>query len=184
MKSQLTTRNVTVIAMFVAITAVLAQIAIPLPFTTVPITMQIFGVYLSGIILGRDLGFISQIIYLLLGAIGAPVFANFSGGVQCIVGPTGGFLIVFPIITYIVGIISDKKFSVVKSVMILISSMVLLYVVGVLQLSFITKMSLNKSIMVGVIPFIPLDTIKIIVAYVVGIKIRERLKKCNLINVC
>ncbi|KEH92736.1 BioY family protein [Clostridium botulinum C/D str. BKT12695] len=184
MKHTFSAKNITIVAMFTAITAVLAQISIPLPFTTVPITMQVFAIYLSEIILGRKLGFISQIVYLLLGSIGAPVFAHFSGGMQCVLGPTGGFLIGFPIVTYIIGMIPDKKLSVIKSISLLIISIILLYAMGVIQLSIVTKISLSKAIIIGALPFIPLDIVKIIVAYVVGIKIRERLEKGNLIKTC
>ena len=184
MKNILCTKNITIVAMFTAITAVLSQIAIPLPFTTVPITMQVFAIYLSGIILGRKLGFLSQIVYLLLGAIGAPVFAQFAGGMQCLVGPTGGFLIGFPIIAYIIGIIPDKKLSVIKSLAILIASIILLYAMGVIQLSMVAKISLSKAIMIGALPFIPLDIVKIVVAYGVGMKIRAILQKGNLIKSC
>ncbi|KUK16848.1 biotin transporter BioY, partial [Thermococcus sibiricus] len=100
-------REITYAALFAALTAVGAQIAIPLG--TVPITLQVLFVLLSGLILGAKLGFLSQIVYLFMGAIGLPVFANFSGGLAYIYGPTGGYLISFPLAAFLAGLVSEKR---------------------------------------------------------------------------
>ena len=80
-------------ALFAALTAVGAWISIPLPFTTVPITLATMGASLAGALLGPWYGSLSMIIYLLLGAVGAPVFHNMTGGLGILTGPTGGYLI-------------------------------------------------------------------------------------------
>ncbi|OBR91406.1 MULTISPECIES: biotin transporter BioY [Clostridium] len=175
-------REMTTTAIFTALTAILAQISIPLPFSPVPITFQILAVYISAVILGSKLGALSQLVYVLLGAVGVPVFANFHGGLSVVLGPTGGYLIAYPIIAYIIGKISEKELSFVKSIIGLIISLIFCYAIGVLQLSFITKISIEKSILVGAIPFIPLDTIKVITAYILGCRVREALIKTNLIK--
>ncbi|MEY8000553.1 biotin transporter BioY [Clostridium sp. Mt-5] len=169
-------------AIFTAITAILAQISIPLPFTPVPITFQIFAVYISAIILGSRLGTLSQIIYLLLGAIGIPVFASFTGGLQTIVGPSGGFLISYPIISYIIGKISEKDLNPIMSILGLIVSLIICYSIGTIQFHFVTNVPIQKSILLCVAPFVPLDTAKIIVAYLAGHKIKQSLLKANLIK--
>ncbi|OAA83985.1 biotin transporter BioY [Clostridium ljungdahlii] len=175
-------REITTTAIFTALTAILAQISIPLPFSPVPITFQILAVYISAVILGSKLGALSQLVYVLLGAVGVPVFANFHGGLSVVLGPTGGYLITYPIIAYIIGKISEKELSFVKSIIGLIISLIFCYAIGVLQLSFITKISIEKSIFVGALPFIPLDTIKVIIAYILGSRVREALIKTNLIK--
>lgn len=183
MKNRFSIRDISVAATFTALTAVMSQISIPLPFSPVPITFQIFAIYLSAIILGSRLATLSQIIYILLGAVGAPVFSHFSGGLQSIVGPTGGFIISFPIIAFIIGKISEKDRGLFSLAFGLIISLVLCYSMGVLQLSFVTKMSIKKAIMVGAVPFIPLDLIKIFTAYLIGTKVKISLIKSNLLNI-
>ncbi|WP_123053216.1 biotin transporter BioY [Clostridium sp. JN-1] len=173
-------KEMTTAAIFTALTAILAQISIPLPFTPVPITFQIFAVFISAIILGSKLGALSQLVYVLLGAIGAPVFANFTGGLNIVLGPSGGYLISYPIIAFIIGKISEKELSFVKSIMGLITALILCYTIGSLQLAFVTKMTIGKSIMVGILPFIPLDTIKVILAYILGSRVRVSLIKTSL----
>ena len=85
------TKSMILVALFAAITSVLALLpAIPLPFSPVPITFQVIGIFLAGAILGPRLGFLSQLVYLLLGSIGLPVFAGGSAGFSVILGPTGG----------------------------------------------------------------------------------------------
>jgi biotin transport system substrate-specific component len=84
-------------ALMAAVTAVAAQIAIPLPFSPIPFTLQVLAVILSGLLLGARGGTLAQAIYVLIGAIGVPVFAQFSGGLEHIAGPRGGYLVSYPI---------------------------------------------------------------------------------------
>ena len=113
---KLSTKELVICSLFSSLTSILTQISIPLP--SVPITMQIFAVALCGLVLGKKLGFISQVIYVLLGAIGLPVFTYFRGGVGMILGPTGGFTISFPIVAFVVGYFSEK-FKSIKGIMFL-----------------------------------------------------------------
>lgn len=182
MNLKISIKEMTTVAIFSALTAILAQISLPLPFSPVPVTFQIFAVYIASTILGSKLGTLSQIIYVLLGAIGMPVFANFSGGLHSILGPTGGYIISYPIIAFIIGKISEKEQSFVVTVLGLLFSLLVCYSIGVLQLSFITKMTIQKAILVGALPFIPLDIVKIIIAYLIGVKVRGSLLKANLIK--
>ncbi|CDI50279.1 biotin transporter BioY [Clostridium tetani] len=182
MKNKFSVKDLSIVATFTALTAVMSQISIPLPFSPIPITLQIFAIYLAAIILGSRLATLSQIIYLLLGAVGAPVFSHFSGGLQALVGPTGGFLISFPIIAFIVGKISEKDRGFCSLTFGLIISLILCYAMGVLQLSIVTKMPIKKAIMVGAVPFVPLDLVKIFIAYLIGTKVRNSLIKSNLLN--
>jgi biotin transport system substrate-specific component len=92
------------VALMAALAAVGAQIAIPLPFSPVPFTLQVPAVILSGLLLGSRHGALSQIVYLLLGAAGAPVFAQFSGGFAHLVGPTGGYLLSYPLAAAVAGL--------------------------------------------------------------------------------
>jgi len=168
-------KEIILIGLFAAITAILAQIAIPLPITPVPITFQVLAVCLAGAILGSRLGTLSILVYLLLGAAGLPVFAKFTGGISIILGPTGGYLIAFPIAAFIIGKIIEKSknpnyFNVTLSMLL---GLIIIYLFGMTWLSFVTHMTLKKAFIAGVLSFIPLDIIKIIIAAVIVIPVRN-----------
>jgi biotin transport system substrate-specific component len=99
------------VATFVILTAVSAKVKIPLPFTPVPITLQVFFVLLSGSVLGSNLGALSQGIYVFLGLIGLPVWSGEGSGWQYLFGSTGGYLVGFIVAAYVVGILTSKKNS-------------------------------------------------------------------------
>ena len=96
-------------ALFAALTAAVAWFKIPLPFTPVPITLQTLAVLLSGAMLGAYYGALSMIIYLALGALGLPVFAGGSSGIGALLGPTGGYLFSYPIASFVIGKMLEKK---------------------------------------------------------------------------
>jgi len=171
---KLSIRDLIICSLFASITAILSQIAVPIPFTTVPLTMQVLAVMLCGMLLGGKLGFISQIIYLLIGAIGIPVFAQMSGGPGVIFGPTGGFLISFPIVAFIVGHFSQQHKSKISVMLGLILGLVTIYIIGTVQFCLITKMSFISGLMACVLPFVFIDLIKIGLAYVIGSSIYKR----------
>jgi biotin transport system substrate-specific component len=170
----LKSKEISLVALFAALTAVGGFISIP--FYPVPLTLQIFFVLLSGSILGKKLGALSQIIYLGLGVIGAPVFHNFSGGIGILLGPTGGFLFGFIPGAYMTGLFYEKfknsKFRFAG----LVASIIPIYLIGILWLSFITGMNLEKAIFVGGIPFIPGDLVKCVIVFLVEKKVKKYLK--------
>ena len=96
-KSRFSVRDICYAGLFAAVIAVMAQISIPMPLG-VPMTMQTFAITLAAVVLGSKLSAIATLVYLALGAVGVPVLANFSGGFDKFVGPTGGFLISFPLV--------------------------------------------------------------------------------------
>ena len=107
-KTNFKTLDLCMIGVVTAVIVIMAQISIPMPLG-VPMTMQTFAITLAGIILGSKKGAVASLIYVLLGAVGVPVFANFSGGYQLLVGPTGGFIISFPIMAFIIGLGVEYK---------------------------------------------------------------------------
>ena len=102
-RTKITTKEIVSVGMFAAVLAVLSQISIPMP-SGVPITMQTFAVALTGVVLAWKLGTASMIVYILLGAVGVPVFAGFSGGAQVLVNYTGGFIWGFIVMTLLCGV--------------------------------------------------------------------------------
>lgn len=101
------TKQMVLIALMTAVTCVLGPLSIPLPFSPVPISLTNFAIFLAIFVLGMKSGTISFIIYLLLGAIGVPVFSSFRGGLQVLAGPTGGYLIGFIFLALIMGFALD-----------------------------------------------------------------------------
>lgn len=174
-KSALSTKDLCMISLWTAVIAVMAQIAIPMPMG-VPMTMQTFAITLAAIVLGAKKGAIAASIYVLLGAIGLPVFANFSGGLHSVVGATGGFIISFPIMAFIIGWGVEYKDR-IKGVFIvaIIMGTIINYAIGVLVFCLITGSSVMAGITACVIPFIPTAIIKGIVGGILGVKMRERM---------
>lgn len=163
-------------AMFGAITAVGAYIVIPLPL--VPITLQTFFVSLAPALLGGALGALSQIIYVLIGVIGLPVFAGGKAGFGVLIGPTGGYLIGFIVGAYIIGKLIELKeepgFLWMASAMII--GHIALYTLGVAQLMLVANLSLGKAVAVGVIPTLPGGIIKILAAAFIAGRLRKKIK--------
>lgn len=171
--SKFSIQDICSIAIMTAITAVMAQISIPMPLG-VPMTMQTFAITLAGIVLGSKKGGMSILVYVLLGAIGVPVFAGFSGGFQNLVGPTGGFIISFPIMAYLIGLgVEFKKKELF--VLFLVLGTVSNYVVGVILFCVVTQSPVATGITACVLPFIPTAIIKAVVASVLGLELRKRL---------
>lgn len=162
-------------AMFGAVTAVGAFIIIPIP--PVPITLQTLFTALSGALLGGRLGALSQVIYVLLGIIGLPVFAGGKAGLGVLFGPTGGYLIGFIAGSYVIGKIIEikKDAGIFLIAMAMIIGFLVLYAIGILQLSVVAKLSFVKALSVGMIPFLIGDALKIAVATFVTLKLRNRI---------
>lgn len=172
---KLSTKELILCALFASIIVILAQISIPLPFTTVPLTMLIFGIAVTGLILGSKLGTISVLIYLLLGIIGLPVFSKFTGGINVLLGPTGGYLLAAPLMAYIVGYTKEKSSFPIIIFLGLALGLITTYLIGTIMFSKITGNTVYQSILYCVIPFIPTDIIKLILAYVIGSSVSKRI---------
>lgn len=170
----LKTQNIIICGLFASITAVLSQISIPLPFTIVPLTMQIFSVALTGLILGSKKGLISIIIYLLLGAIGVPVFAQMSGGLGILMGPTGGFLLGCPLMAFVVGYVSERSSSKLYILLSMVLGLSVVYITGTIMFSVVTKSTIQESILACVAPFVVVDLIKLFLATSIEISISKR----------
>ena len=156
-------------ALFAALTGVIAIIKIPLPFTPVPITLQTVMVLLSGALLGSNLGALSQILYVLLGIIGLPIFAGGSSGLGVLFGPTGGYLVGFIIAAFVVGKLVKKSYLSIIFAMAIAT--IIIYISGVIGALIVTKLSLSKIIVGWVLPFIIGDIIKLFIAASIAYKV-------------
>ncbi|MFU0832056.1 MAG: Biotin transporter [Oscillospiraceae bacterium] len=161
-----TTFELVMCAMFAALTAVFSQLAIPIG--SVPINLATLSVFLSGGILGMMGGLVSQVVYILLGAAGLPVFAGFSGGIGVIAGPTGGYIIGYAAAAALVGFMVDKlgrkPFPLAVS---MLAGLAVCYFLGTAWFMIVTKRALWDSLTLCVFPFLIGDALKIAVATVI-----------------
>lgn len=172
------TSELTLIALFTALTAALSQISINLPITPVPFTMQLIAVFLSGAVGGKKVGFLSQIVYILLGVVGIPVFAGFRAGPVVLLGPGGGYIAAFPLAALVCATMLKNQKE--PSVLILSSSMfaglACIYAIGAVWLSVSQSISILTALITGVAVFIPLDIAKTLFAGYVSQKILYRVQ--------
>jgi len=161
-------RDLLLILSFTAVTALSAQIAFYIG--PVPITGQTFAVLLAGALLGSKRGALSQLTYLGLGAMGAPIFAGWMGGPAVLMGPTGGYLIGFVAAAFVVGLLAERGWdrrTWSMALAMLIGNSVI-YVFGLSWLSIWLGHFAPKSsvLATGLYPFIPGDLLKIVLAAV------------------
>lgn len=163
-------------AMFGALTAVGGFISIPL--YPVPITLQTLFTALAGLLLGGYYGALSQVVYVLLGVIGLPVFDGGKSGLGVLLGPAGGYLIGFILGAYVIGTVARARRN--PRVYWLCLSVALGYVVvyaaGIAQLSIVAHLTFRKALLVGALPFVPGDVLKCAVAGLLALRLgKERL---------
>ncbi|HMG37320.1 MAG TPA: biotin transporter BioY [Blastocatellia bacterium] len=153
------------VALFVALTAAASRLKVFLPFSPVPMTMQPLAVLLAGAILGPWLGALSQLAYLGLGLSGAPVFAGVPGaGLAVLVGPTGGYLMSYPLVAMIVGWSVGPSSKSVRIAGGLLLGLIVIYCSGVARLLMVTAQDPVAAFQVGVEPFLLADLIKVALA--------------------
>ncbi len=162
-------------ALFVALMCISAG-ATTIPLYPVPITLQTFFVMLSGAVLGPYFGVLSMIVYLVLGFIGLPVFSKYQSGLGVLFGPTGGYLVGFVLCALVVGLMVKmrKNPGLLWYGMAMAAGTLIIYACGMLQLSVVMHMPLDKAFVAGVLWFIPLDILKITVASVVAYVFNKR----------
>lgn len=193
-KTALPVRDMCVAGIFTAVTAVLAQIAIPLPFTPTPFSLGMMAVYLCGMLLKPRTAVLTQVCYLALGAVGLPVFGGFRGGVGALFGPTGGFLFAYPLMAAVIALALNRGGQALpengreravlcgKAAGALVVSLALLYTGGSLWLGFTTGNTFAQAFAVSALPFLPMDMVKIAVCIVTVLPMRERLIKMHLLR--
>lgn len=176
------TRTITLVGMFAAVMCVLSPITIPM--TPVPITLATLAVYIIGSLFDYKRAPLIVIIYILLGAIGMPVFSNGNGGAAVLLGPTGGYIFGYIICAVVqsilVTIFKSKKWM---HPVAMVAGTILLYIFGTAWFLFYMNVnkgidySLAKALMVCVVPFLLGDSIKIVVSTLIGVRFRPMMDK-------
>lgn len=172
-KDSNTTTKIFMAFLMACFTGLMSQVIIPLPWSPVPITAQTFAVLTSGLILGKKYGLLSQILYIVLGVAFVPWFAGATGGIDILLGSNCGYFVGFLFASYFIGAISEKYLNSRKfwksTLLIGFSNFILIYIPGLIGLAIWGSaqgmtLSLYSLLMMGFIPFIFGDILKIIAA--------------------
>jgi biotin transport system substrate-specific component len=158
-----------------ALTAAAAQISVPLPFTQVPFTFQPMVVLLGGLALGPRLGLASQVLYLVAGIAGLPVFAasaTLPPGALRLMGPTGGYLMAYPLAAFLTGYLAERGLDrrYLTSVLAMLAGLVVIYACGATWLGIFARtgtsapIGVHAALVTGVYPFIAADVLKLLAA--------------------
>ena len=177
--------------LFAALMAICSFISIPLGFTPVPVNLGTLGVFLTGGILGKKYGPISMSVYVLLGAVGVPVFAGFRGGLGVLAGPTGGYIIGYIVAAFLIGLLIDTMLAdrtkagpasagsrareIAICVIAMIIGLLACYTLGTLWFIISTHTGIWASLISCVFPFLPGDALKIAAGALLVQKLRKML---------
>ncbi len=179
--SQGKTKTMTIVGLMTALTCILAPVSIAIPISPVPISLATLAIYFSVYVLGGKRGTISCVIYLLIGFAGLPVFSSFTGGVGKLLGPTGGYMIGYVFMALIFGFFIDRwATKYVLHIVGMVLGTIVCYLLGTVWLSIQAQISFYAALGVGVLPFIPGDIVKMIIAMAAGLAVRKRLRKAGL----
>ncbi|MCI5809865.1 MAG: biotin transporter BioY [Oscillospiraceae bacterium] len=176
MTKKFTVKDMVLCALLAAMTGILSQIGIPIG--EIPINLALFSVYLAGGLLGSYKGAVSMVVYVMMGAVGVPVFSNFRGGLSVLVGPTGGYILGYIFAALAVGMVSTYwGDSFWKLAVGMTGGLALCYQFGTVWFVLLTGKGLVAALSACVVPFLPGDAVKIISA---AILVPELKKAINL----
>ncbi len=175
-----TVKNVARAALFAALTGAFAYVSFPYPLSPAPVTLQVLGVFLAGVLLGPVWGGAAMVLYLVAGAVGAPVFAGGEAGFGSLVGPTAGYLWSYPVAAAARGALVHRRsvgslasVGVSRLLAAMAVGVVAIYAIGVVGLMFVLGLSLSNAVLTGAVVFLPAEALKMAAA--VGIVRSDRL---------
>lgn len=178
MASVATGRRTLTAALFVLLTTAGAYVAVPVPWTPVPMTLQPLFVLLSGLVLGASAGAASMAAYVLLGVSGAPVFAAIPAGPAALVGPTGGFILAFPLASGLCGWLAGPRDAGAPRILLaLVAGLLVIYLAGAAQLALLTGSAPMAVFRSAVLPFALGDSIELLVAMAIALRLRSRARE-------
>lgn len=175
------TRTMVLIAMMAAVTCILGPLSLSIPVSPVPISLTNLAVYFTVYVLGMKLGTVSYLIYMLLGLVGLPVFSGISEDTAKLFGPIGGYIIGFIFMVVICGYFIEQWSGKLYMHFIgMVLGTAVCYLFGTVWLAYQANMGFYAALGAGVIPFIPGDLAKIIIALIAGPMIRKWLRTAGL----
>lgn len=184
-KSHTATKNMIICAVFAALLCIFSVMTIPIG--VIPISMGIFGVILTSCILNRRMSVTSVFVYILLGAVGLPVFSGFKGGIAVIAGPTGGYITSYILVALFISTFArtlpqNKLLAILKLCLVSFVGVIICYLFGTLQFMAVAHKDIMSSLAVCVLPFVPFDIIKCVVASTVAYAVKNALIKAKLLS--
>ena len=179
--SKVNTRQMALTGLLAAMICIFGPLSLPLPVSPVPVTLATYAIYFTIYVAGARRSTISVLIYLLIGLVGLPVFSSFGSGPAKLFGPTGGYLIGYLFMTVISGFVIDRwGKNVVFSFLGMLLGTAALYLVGTLWLGYQMGLRFSVALAQGVIPYIPGDVVKMVLAVITGSQVRKRLQSSGL----
>ena len=191
-KTAIDTRRLTLCAVMAAVTCVLAPISVPIG--PISITGGTLAIYLTACLLGGRWGAVTTLVYLLLGFVGLPVFSNYMGGAERLLGPTGGYLVGYLPMVFIAGTVvtltlarfrdggrRGAAIALALQFLGMVLATAVLYAFGTAWYCVQAGVDLQRALAACVIPFIPFDLAKMAAALAIGAPIRNRLERANLL---
>ncbi len=191
----MSTHKIAMVGLMTSITCILGPISIAVPFSPVPISLGLFGILLTTALLGVKSGVLSYALYILLGLVGLPVFSGFTSGVGVLLGPTGGYLMGYLAVSSCSGMFyrpqsrqqsmpistAHNKSAYLLQGAGMACGLLICYILGSLWLARFMNISFGNALLIGALPYIPADLIKLLLALWLGRLLRGRLVKANLL---
>lgn len=166
--------DITAIGLMVALLCVSSYISFPLPFTPIMITSQTIIINLIALTMSVKSGALSIIVFYFIGAIGLPVFSGGRSGIGTLVGPSGGYFLGFLITVIIISLIKGKNLNLKKSIILTVFvGMTIIYICGAAWMGYYNGLSFMENIKVSILPFIPGDIIKCVLASFIGVRLNK-----------
>lgn len=180
--SKINTKQLALIGLMTAVICILGPFSLAIPISPVPVSLGSLAIYFVVSVLGMKQGTVSVLIYVLLGLAGLPVFSGFSGGAGKLFGPTGGYIIGYLFMALICGFFIDRfPDKPVLSFLGMLPGTAACYFFGTVWLASQASLSFGNALAAGVLPFIPGDLVKLVLAVSLGLQLRKRLKRAGLI---
>lgn len=184
-KSTISLKTMAVVAVFTAIVCVISTLKLPFEVFGVPATLQTFVIAFAGFVLGYKKGTLSILIYIIIGAIGIPVFSGFTGGFSVILGVTGGFIIGFLFLGFFSGLGMKIKtpnniVNIILRIVLSIIGLLVCHFIGILAAAKYLGISIGASALAVSIPYLPKDIISIVIAYFLAIAVKKAMANTKL----
>ena len=181
-KPLLTLKQITLAGLMTAVFCLLGPLSLNIPISPVPISLVMLALYFVTSVLGMKLGTFSVLAYILLGLAGLPVFTGFTGGAGKLLGPTGGYIIGYIFMALICGFFVDKWGNrLIMEILGMVLGTAVCYLFGTVWLAYLASYTFYQALAAGVLPYIPLDAVKLAIALLVGRQIRARILKAGLL---
>ncbi len=176
------TKAMTLIGLVTALLCIVGPVTVVLPISPIPVSLTTFGICLAGYVLGMKRSTISCLLYLFMGMIGLPIFSGFSGGIGKLLGPTGGYLLGYVVLALVSGFFIERwpTMRIIHGAGMVLGTGIC-YLFGTIWLMIHSDMTFYAALTVGVLPFLPGDILKVVVALILGPMLRKRLLQAGLV---